>query len=213
VFLDEFLIGSLSIVGASHEHAIVRAFGSEDATGPVVKANDLINISNLNDCTTLLFTLCDLAGPITSNSLGNIVVDPDLTDGGDGDYDNVGTVADDGLYHVYGDINQAASGYGRFKVVYTTDAIQSIAVSFFPTSTANANPFTDTAYTDQWISTIVAPHSFTPESPTAITLNKKTVTVQNTGLIVLGLALITLAALSVVVVRRQSIAEQNAGKH
>lgn len=170
ILMDEFIVASLSTVSASHEHAITRAFLTADATGPVVKATQFINISDLNDGSTLLNGLWDPTGPLTVNALTNVAVDPDLVDSNnDGVYENVGSAADDGVYHVYGVGSQSASRYGRVKLVYG-QPVRSIAVSFFPTSTANANPFTDTAYTDQWISTIVAPFVFSPYSPTAVSL-------------------------------------------
>ncbi|MFZ0544688.1 MAG: hypothetical protein WAM60_04590 [Candidatus Promineifilaceae bacterium] len=176
VFMDEFIVGSLSDVDFSYEHAIVRAFASDDATGPVVKASGFINISDLENCDTLLLDQCVATGPINTNLLSNVAVDPDLIDSNnDGVYENVGSVADDGLYHVYGVIAQP-DGYGRVKLIYGSDPIQSIAASYFPTISSDPDPFTDTVYTDQWISAIVAPYTFTPQIPSAISLGEATVT-------------------------------------
>jgi hypothetical protein len=209
VHMDEFLIGSLSRVDGSYEHAVARAFASNNATGPVVKASGFVNISNLSTCATLLFNLCVDDGPFPTNLLSNVVIDPDLTDGNaDGVYDNVGSVSDNGIYHVYGSIVQP-SGYGRVKLIYGTEYVQSIAVSFFPTSDANGSPFTDTDYTAQWISAIVAPHTFTPQGATAITLSQGSASVQNPGLFILGVALIVLAVVSVLTLRQRYILRQN----
>jgi hypothetical protein len=197
VFIDEYLIASLSTVGVSHEHAIIRAFATNDATGPVVKASEFINISNLATCVgTLLLDQCVDEGPTPTNLLSNVAIDPDLTDGdNDGTYENTGTVDDDGVYHVYGIIAQP-DGYGRVKIVYGDEPIQSIAASFFATSNAAPNPFADTNYTDQWISTIIAPHSFTPQDPTVITLNQATTSQANTGLLIVAFALVVIATLT-----------------
>lgn len=208
VYMDEYLVASLSIVDASHEHAIIRAFATADATGPVVKASELINISDLDTCAPLLLDQCVNEGPTPSNALTNVEIDPDMIDANnDGVYENVGTASDDGLYHVYGDITQP-DGYGRIKVVYGLTPVRSIAVSFFATSTANANPFTDTAYTAQWISTIVAPHTFTPAEETAITLSQSSATVKNPEFFAFGSALILLALITIVVLRRRKVTPQ-----
>jgi hypothetical protein len=95
------------------------------------------------------------------------------------------------------------SGYGRVKLIYDTEYVQSIAVSFFPTSDANGTPFTDTNYTAQWISAIVAPHTFTPQGATAITLSQGSASVQNPGLFILGVALIALAVVSILTLRQR----------
>jgi hypothetical protein len=209
VFMDEYIVASLSTVASSHEHAIVRAFASADATGPVVKASGFINISNLENCDTLLLDQCVDDGPTHTNLLSNVTVDPDLIDaGGDGVYDNVGSAADDGLYHTFGEISQPV-GYGRVKLVYGTQAIRSIAVSFFPTSNSNPDPFTDTAYTDQWISTIIAPYSFTPEGPpTAISLGQISISAENTGLVIVVLAFVMMASVSGLTFRKRRALSQ-----
>ena len=204
VYLDEFLVGSLSVVGSSHEHAIVRAFATADATGPVVKASEFINISNLDTCAPLLHDQCVNEGPTPINLLTNIAVDPDLIDNNnDGVYENVGSGADDGLYHVYGVIVQP-DGYGRAKLVYD-QLVRSIAVSYFPTSNTNPNPFTDTAYTDQWNSSILAPYTFTPQDVTAISMQELSATGQNSSLIVVGLVMVMLAALTGLIWKRTGL--------
>lgn len=205
VYMDEYIVGSLSAVTGSHEHAIIRAFESANATGPVVKASSFINISNLTDCSTLLLDQCVATGKTYINELSNIAVDPDLNDaGGDGLYDNVGSAADDGLYHVYGVIAQPL-GYGRAKLVYGDQPIRSIAASYFPTSINDDDPFTDTGYTDQWVSTIAAPYTFTPLGPLAVTGMEASVSVQSTGLVVIGLAMVLVAATGSLALRRRTL--------
>ena len=196
VFMDEYLIASLSVVGGSYEHAIIRAFATADATGPVVKASGFINISDLATCATLVLDQCVADGPTPTNLLSNVDIDPDLIDSdADGVYENLGSAADDGVYHVYGVIPQP-TGYGRVKVVYGSEPIRSIAVSFFATSDEDPDPFTDTAYTAQWVSAIVAPHSLTPQDPTVITLNQATTSEPKTGLLIVGVALILVATIT-----------------
>ncbi|MDJ0756476.1 MAG: GEVED domain-containing protein [Ardenticatenaceae bacterium] len=160
ILMEEFIVASMSLVGSSRENAILRAFATADATGPVVKATEFINISNLSDDSTLLHDYGDDTGPVQSNALGNIAVELDgITDANsDGVFESVGSAGDDGLYHIYGVNNQNTGAYGRAKWVYTGQPIRSIAVSFFATGTAS---FTDFSYTDQWISTIFAPFTFT----------------------------------------------------
>jgi hypothetical protein len=191
VYLYEFIVGSLSEVSGSYEHAIVRGFSSADATGPVVKASGLINISNLTDGSTLINGFWDPTGPTTSNGLANLAVEPSLIDSNaDGVYENIGDGTDDGVYHLYGAGLQTSdpttSHYGRAKWVYGDAPVRSIAISYFPTSTANGTPFDDTTYTEQWISAIFAAVAFSEEAPTAVTLqNINATAATNTFLIII----------------------------
>jgi hypothetical protein len=142
----------------------------------VVKASGLINISNLTDGSTLVNGFWDPTGPTTNNDLANLAVEPSLLDIAPpyGVYENIGDGTDDGVYHVYGAGLQtgvpSTSHYGRAKWVYGITSIRSIAISYFPTANTNPDPFTDTAYTTQWISAIFAAVAFSEEAPTAVTL-------------------------------------------
>jgi hypothetical protein len=204
VLIDELIVASISQVGSSYENAIVRAFATADATGPVVKASGLSNISGISDDATLLHGLGLDTAPTTTNALSNIAVEMDgLTDiGSDGVFEGVGSAGDDGVYHIYGVGNQSEGRYGRAKWAYTSSTIQSVAVSYFPTDVAS---FTDYTYTTQWISAIFAPFSFSL-SPAAVTLGGASVGAPASGwptavlLVALGIA--TLTALA----RRRAVA-------
>ncbi len=208
VFLNEFIIGSLSRVSNNYEHAIVRAFATTDATGAIVKASDFLNISDLTDDSTLLLTgLGDLTEPATTNNLNNIIVDADLNHIGGGLYDNVGDAADDGVYHVYGSGNQGANNYGRAKWVYGDTAIQSIAISFFPTSRFDPDPpFDDTDYTTQWVSAVFSAITLTPENPLAVSLQNTSTSQTSTPMTIFLVAIIVLSvATSVYLSKKQRV--------
>jgi hypothetical protein len=198
--LHEFIVGSLSQVSSSYEHAIVRAFDSPNATDTanVVQASGLINISNLNDGSTLVNGIWVSSTMTTTNALSNLVVEPSLIDNeGDGVYDNIGSGADDGIYHIYGFGDQSEDRYGRAKWVYGAAPIRSIAISYFPLSTSSSNPFTDTTYTDQWISAIFAAVAFSEEAPTAVTLqNINATAATNTFLIIIMTLVLLLIGVS-----------------
>jgi hypothetical protein len=160
VTFEEFLLGSLSVVGSSNENVVVRAFASDDATGPVVKASAFRNVSDLQDGSTLLHGQWDTGGPDWGavNELSNIDVDPDLTLDANGVATDVGDAGDDGIYHIIGMGNQNDRRYGRAVLEWDTP-VQSVAASFFPSS---GNDFDSYDPTDQWVSAILAPYTFTP---------------------------------------------------
>lgn len=169
VTFEEFLLGSLSVVGSSHENVVVRAFASDDATGSVVKASGFRNVSDLQDGSTLLHGQWDPTGPDhgINNRLDNIDVDPDLILDSNGVATNTGSAADDGIYPLIGMGSQNDSRYGRAALEWDTP-VQSVAASFFPSS---GNDFDSYDPTTQWVSAIFAPFTFTPvPEPTVVLL-------------------------------------------
>jgi hypothetical protein len=185
VTFSEFIIGSLSTISGRHENVYVRAFSGEAATGSVVKATYLENISDLNrsdpvgaDLEIDSLTEAGISG--NRNELDNILVDSDLgaattgtarVIGGAGVYNNVGTSGDDGIYHIIGEVPQGGSstqGYGRVLFRWDEAPVQSIAVSLWASTTDDFN-FNNVS--NQWISTLLTPQAFQviPEPSTYIT--------------------------------------------
>lgn len=157
VNVQEFIVGSLSQVSSSYENAIVRAFSTADATGPVVKATFFENISDLTDGSSLLHSQWDSLAPTTTNALSNVSVETGLTLDSGGVATNVGGNGDDGLYHSVGVGNQSNSRYGRVRLAWGGASIQSIAVSYWASPSIS---FTNFATTSQWISTVTGPITF-----------------------------------------------------
>jgi len=159
VFVREFLVGSLSILD-TWEHAVIRAFGSADATGPVIKASSLWNASALTDGSSLAHGLWDATGPNfgAANKLSNLAVDPQLTLNPNGLATNAGSPADDGVYHLYGKGYQGANEYGRAILKWETSPVQSIAISGF----SDGDSFNSTVYDSGRMSFYVGPVSFAP---------------------------------------------------
>lgn len=160
VFLNEYIIGSLSRVGTNSENVVVRAFDGPDATGSVIKASTFDNISDLDDDSSLIHGLGDGTAAVLTNDLSNVNMDPDNTFDAGGSGTNIGSASDDGIYHAIGAGDQSASRYGRILLKYENTPVRSIAVSTW--TTANATDFTEDIYTDGFHSAIFAPYVFCP---------------------------------------------------
>lgn len=157
-YMNEIILASLSQIGSDHENTVFRAFDGPNATGSVVKASEYNNISDLDDDSSLLHGLGDNTGPVQTNDLSNVNTDPDNTFDVNGDGTNIGSSADDGIYHTIGAGNQGDGRYGRVLLKYENTPIRSIAVSTW--MTAGATDFSSDIYTGTNHSAIFAPFAF-----------------------------------------------------
>jgi hypothetical protein len=161
VYLREYIVASLSTVGVAHENAFVRAFATADATGPVVKANYLENISDRTNSTGLLIDPLTASGTSPNvNSLANLGVNPALALDSGGVSTTVGTVADTGLYHAVGLGAQEDKKYGRMLLSWDSTPIRSIAYSTWASTTED---YASITYSNNNVSTIFAPVAFSLE--------------------------------------------------
>lgn len=160
VYMNELIAGSLSVIQGDSENVVIRAFDGPDATGNIVKASAFDNVSDADDDSTLVHKLGDPTGPLQTNDLSNVNLDPDNTFDASGRGTNIGLAADDGIYHAIGAVNQLSGAYGRVAVRYENTPIRSIALSTWMTDTAT--DFTSATYTNTSHSIIVAPLTFCP---------------------------------------------------
>lgn len=171
VKFNELILGSLSKVSSSYEHAYIRALSGEAATGSLVKASYFENISDRVNSDGLLIDPFTEDGPDYSAS-GNTDSNLNIESGIEID---VGTALDDGIYHVAGTDDQGPEGqdYGRVLLRYKDQAIQSMVLTYWASSVSDVDETAASNMTNQWISTTFAASTLEvvpePSSTTATT--------------------------------------------
>lgn len=142
VTIEEFIVGSLSIIGTDgFENIAVRAFTGVDGTGSTVAAAAYENVSDLDSDGSLDHGLGDLSCPATNNQLSSV---------------SMASPSANNTYHVMGVGLQDDSRYGRVKWEWSSP-IRSIAVSTWITNTGS---LIDPNYEYSYHSILISPISF-----------------------------------------------------
>ncbi len=142
VTIDEFIVGSLSVIGTDgFENIAVRAFTGVDGTGSTVAAAAYENISDYDSGVSLEHGMSDLACTATTNQLTNIMM---------------AAPSANNTYHVMGFGLQDEGRYGRAKWEWSSP-IRSIAVSTWITNTGS---LIDPNYEYSYHSILISPISF-----------------------------------------------------